>query len=353
MGKIKDLITELDLYPHIESIKDLADIDIDKFLLKVAWRKKMWNYKAFWNGTYFCEVNIDTGEYMITNFSKTGNYDFPLSINLNISDKCNFACPWCYRDNADKGYFGDIESYIDNPYSFIHSIQPYTTINVSLYNPIHPDLLDLLHFCRSKKIFVNLSVSALAFQMYAHDIDKWLNEKLITRLTLTPALFLPGDEILEYAKNKENVTIAVQAGIPHFNSKFMDTVPIILPLAYDQNINLYIEGFEYNGEAVSYMDCYPDAVDKNLNWFRSNLKDFVRKFKKITLDSKAVEDLDLKLNLPKSKIEKINIIDSSACLNIDIVNDTYSSSKVRDNIFFNGILNDVQDMFDDIKGETL
>lgn len=66
---------------------------------------------SYINGNYFVEINRKTGtkKYRALRRGEDFNAEFPDSIDLKITDKCNIGCPFCHESSTSSGNTGDLK----------------------------------------------------------------------------------------------------------------------------------------------------------------------------------------------------------------------------------------------------
>jgi hypothetical protein len=133
--------------------------------------------------------------------------DFPESMDIKITNKCNMGCPMCHEDSTPRGLHGDIMSE-----SFIDRLHPYTELALGGGNPLsHPDLIPFLEKCQRLQLIPSMTVNAVHF-MENIDFLKTLTErKLIYGLGIS--LTEPNDEFINAVKQFPNAVIHIINGI--------------------------------------------------------------------------------------------------------------------------------------------
>ena len=85
--------------------------------------------------------------------------EFPESMDLKITDRCDMGCPFCHENSTPTGAHGDI---LDLP--FLETLHPYTEIAIGGGTPLsHPDLIPCLRKLRRLDLIPNITVNQKHF----------------------------------------------------------------------------------------------------------------------------------------------------------------------------------------------
>ena len=166
------------------------------------------------NGNYTVRIYSDGTKIR---FSKEDefNSEFPESIDLKITNRCDLRCPMCHEKSTPMGKHADLN------HKFLDSLQAGTELAIGGGNPLdHPELIPFLQRMKKQGIICNITVNQVHFVKHLELIDKLINTKLIYGLgiSVTKDLFI--DKIVEYAKVNSNCVIHAIAGI--INKELID-----------------------------------------------------------------------------------------------------------------------------------
>lgn len=85
----------------------------------------------------------------------TGRPDYPLSIDLKITEICNHQCPWCYENSTNKGNHGNV----DNILEALKELPVGTEVAIGGGNPLtHPELNRLVRILSNRGLICNMTI---------------------------------------------------------------------------------------------------------------------------------------------------------------------------------------------------
>ena len=102
------------------------------------------------NGNYW-KILFDDGT--IVKYNKLDNLtpEYPDSMDVKITNKCDKGCIFCHENSKPNGEHGDIMNA-----KFIETLLPYTELAIGGGNPLeHLDLEAFLEKCKSLKLIPN------------------------------------------------------------------------------------------------------------------------------------------------------------------------------------------------------
>ena len=218
------------------------------------------------NGNYLVTIDNDgtkTRETIDNEFIPTR----PETIDLNISNFCKNACPWCYMDASPQGRHGDVIA-IKNM-----KIPPYT--EVALNYALHPNLVTIFHMLREKRAITNITI---------HQNDLLKYHKLIKGFQLQHYIYGIGisvtdvnDRLIKIINRFDNVVIHVIAGITPIKT---------LEKMKDLGYKVLILGYKTKGRGLNVK---PNLIEYKYNF--DNIQDW---FKIVSYDNLALEQLNIK-----------------------------------------------------------
>ena len=159
------------------------------------------------NGNYIVTLLSD-GTKIRENDLDFFEADFPESMDLKITNRCNMGCLMCHEDSRCDGLHGDIMSE-----SFIDRLHPYTELAIGGGNVLeHPDFYDFLVKCKSLNLICSTTINQKHFMENLDFIRKLRDEKLIYGLGIS--LTNPWqDGFIDAVKEFPNAVIHVINGI--------------------------------------------------------------------------------------------------------------------------------------------
>lgn len=330
MGKLKDIITELNL-----NSEQLKDKDIQKFVLAVGWRQQTGDWYQFWNGNGYCEINKKDGTQITTVLTdEPFKAEFPLNIDVNISNRCSMGCAWCYQGCSKTGKHADIKKYLEDKNSFLYSLHEGTELALNGNEPLHPDMELLLEFCKERGVLANLTVNEQTLYNNEKKLDKWLNEGLIHGIGISPSLW--SMHLLEFCQAHPTAVIHTIAGI---------TTPKQYECLKDKDIKILVLGYKTFGRGNEYIQHFEAGVMSNIHWLEDNIKDFINHFKVVSFDNLAIKQLEPNKWLTKEQWQRFfRGNDGNHTCFIDLVNETFAKNSIQPLEKHTPLMNNVSDM---------
>ena len=297
--------------------------------MKIIGKYKNGNYTVtlFDDGTKIRENDLDT---LIPAFSE--------NCDVKITDKCSQGCEFCYEGCSIYGCHSNI---LEQPW--INSLHPFTELAINGNDLDHPDLENFLWFLKGKQVIANMTVNQNQLINNYPKIKDWIDKKLIWGLGVSYKKDV--NILLKYIKDIPNAVLHVINGII--------TEEDINNLA-NKDIKLLILGYKTRGRGVTYASVNKDLIQKNITWLHENLKDLIPKFKVLSFDNLAIEQLDIKRLMTKEEWESFYMGDDGQyTFYIDAVDGTFSRDSVmaKDKRYIIG-QKTVDEMFNIIRNET-
>ena len=110
------------------------------------------------NGNYEVLLFTDGSKIRYMEEFKEFKPEFPESIDVNFTEKCNQKCPYCYLGCMTTGKHSDILEQ-----EWINTLKPYTEIAINGNDMDHPDLRFFLLKMKKQNVIVNLTVNQNQF----------------------------------------------------------------------------------------------------------------------------------------------------------------------------------------------
>ena len=204
---------------------------------------------------------------------------FPLSMDFKITNWCNQNCPMCHEMSNIEGNHGDIMNL-----KFIDSLRPGTEIAIGGGKVTsHPDLEKFLRKLKDKGILPSITVHQNEFITHENLINKLIEEKLIYGLGVS---FLnKNDDFWKKVTSYDNTVVHLIAGI-HGKD--------VLDYLSQFNCKILILGYKFWGRGTSFLNHNDVKITNNIDWLKDNIADYVDKFKVISFDNLAINQLEVK-----------------------------------------------------------
>ena len=225
--------------------------------------------------------------------------DFPDSIDLKITNYCDLNCPMCHEKSTKRGKHANLNQ------PFLDTLQSGTELAIGGGNPLsHPEILPFLQNLKNKGIICNLTVNEKHFLQNKTLLQKLINARLIYGLGIS--LNLIDEQTLNFAKKNKNVVFHVINGL--FNG-------------YDKLANkgfkILILGYKTFGRGKDY---YSKQIADKMAMEKQNIKRLFNKFKVVSFDNLALEQLDIKSLVSSEEWDSFYMgNDGEASMYIDLV----------------------------------
>lgn len=261
--------------------------------------------------------------------------DFAESMDIKITNYCDMGCPFCHEGSTTDGKFGDILNE-----KFIDTLHPYQEVALGGGDATsHPDLIPFLQKLKDRKVIVNMTVNQIHFEKKQELIRRLVEEKLIYGLGVS--LVNPTKNFIELIKQYPNAVIHVINGV---------LKPSDVEALENNGLKMLILGYKHlrRGDDFFAKDC-EDIVIKQ-NWLYENLADIVDKFKVVSFDNLAIEQLNVRRLMTDEEWNEFYMGDDSEFTYfIDMVERKFakSSTAPMDQRFT--LLDSTDDMFEKIR----
>lgn len=298
--------------------------------IKMLGRYKNGNYETMIleNGTKIRETEDD--EFIPA---------FAENMDIKISNYCDMGCKFCHEGSSTCGKHGDILNQ-----KFIDTLHPYQEVAIGGGDATsHPDLIPFLQKLKEKKVVANMTVNQVHFEGKQDLIKRLIDEKLIYGIGIS--LVNPTPEFISAVKQYPNAVIHVINGI--FSPADYQTLA-------NQNLKLLILGYKHLRRGNEWYEKDRAKIEQNQTWFKDNLGDILDKFKVVSFDNLAIEQLDVRRLLSDDEWNEFYMgNDGNFTYFLDMVEQKFakSSTAALEDRF--PILDSVDDMFDVITGKSV
>lgn len=276
-------------------------------------REILGSYK---NGNYYVTLFND-GTKIRFNKENYMRADRPESIDINISNKCDNGCAFCYQKCTPDGAIADFTSPL------FDSIPPYTEIALNGNGIFDEPSFDVF-LCKMdrQKVICNITVHALDLVKHFVDIQYWVDHGWIHGVGVS-VNELVGDGFISYLKSFPNVVIHVIAGVVPWET--------LIKLS-NNGLKLLILGYKDYGRGATYLENHSD-VRANINKLKNRIGYLYKHFKVVSFDNLALEQLDVRNTVDENTWEKSYMgEDGSTTFFIDAVANTYARSSISERI---------------------
>lgn len=261
--------------------------------------------------------------------------DFAENMDIKICNVCDVLCPFCHEGSTKNGKLGDILNE-----KFIDTLHPYQEVAIGGGDiTSHPDLIPFLQKLKEKKVVANITVNQVHFERKQELIKKLVDEKLIYGLGVS--LVNPTEHFLKLIKQYPNAVIHVINGILSESD---------VEKLQNNDLKMLILGYKHLRRGNEYFEADQTEIENKQCWLYENLESLVDKFKVVSFDNLAIEQLQVKRLLSQEEWDEFYMGDDSEfTYYIDMVERRFAKSSTAPMNQRYDLLDSVDDMFEKIR----
>ncbi len=299
--------------------------------------------------------------------------EYPESIDVKITGRCEHNCPFCYEGCTAAGQHGEI------PEKLFASLPPFTELAIGGGNPfLHPEIATL----RDKyNVFMNITIHAEDFEKFLCP-DRFVDDcflpwndaksrefELLKYNALGVSVssaesakrFAEGfermEEVLDYAggyrinsvrdeycpyilveedrRMELNTRVAVHAVNGVISEGMLDEL-------FDKELDLLVLGYKTKGRGVEFAES--GKVAENQKWLYDNIDSLAKHFRVVAFDNLALEQLDMRRFIPDEDWKHFYMGDEGThSMYIDLVKKEYGISSTDNRRW--QLTDDIREMF--------
>ena len=259
---------------------------------------------------------------------------FAENMDIKICNYCDMGCAFCHEGSTKEGKFGDILNE-----KFIDTLHPFQEVAIGGGDATsHPDLIPFLEKLKAKRIIANMTVNQKHFEQKQELIKYLLANKLIYGIGVS--LISPTDDFIKLVKQFPNAVIHVINGIVNFSD--------IEKLA-NNDLKMLILGYKQLRRGNNWYNEDYENIIVNKSWLYDNLSKIIDKFKVVSFDNLAIEQLSVKRLLSENEWNEFYMgDDGTMTYYIDMVERKFARSSTADFDKRYDLLDNVDDMFNKI-----
>ena len=256
---------------------------------------------------------------------------FAENMDVKICNYCDMECKFCHEGSYINGKHGDILNE-----KFIDTLHPYQEIAIGGGDATsHPDLIPFLQKLKEKKVIANMTVNQIHFEKKHELIKKLVDEKLIYGLGVS--LVNPTKHFIELIKQYPNVVIHVINGV---------LKPSDIKALENNNLKMLILGYKHLRRGNEYFEEEQNDIETKQQWLYENLEDIIQKFKVVSFDNLAIEQLNVKRLLTQEEWNEFYMgDDGKVTYYVDMVERKFAQSSTAPFNKRYDLLDSVDDMF--------
>lgn len=260
---------------------------------------------------------------------------FAENMDIKLTNKCDGGCVWCHEGSSINGKHGDILNE-----KFIDTLHPYQEIAIGGGDATsHPDLIPFLQKLKERKVIANMTVNQIHFEKKHELIKKLVDEKLIYGLGVS--LVNPTKHFIELIKQYPNTVIHVINGV---------LKPSDIKALENNNLKMLILGYKHLRRGNGYFEEEQNDIETKQQWLYENLEDIIQKFKVVSFDNLAIEQLNVKRLLTQEEWDEFYMgRDSEFTYYIDMVEKKFAKSSTAPFDKRYDLLESVDNMFNKIR----
>lgn len=301
----------------------------------------MSNIVHYKNGNYTVMLDLDTGTKIRYNDEDKLIPEFPESIDICISKRCNNRCPMCHEYCTPDGKHGDIMNA-----KFIGNLHPYTELALNGNEPLHPDLIPFLEKCKSLKLVPSLTVHQDTFMNNVDLLKRLCDEKLICGLGVSlgdVSDINACNDFIWKLKKFPNAVIHVINGIVKTDDLWCLSL---------MGFKILILGYKRFGRGIGFYGNCNHEIEYHKKKLYDALPEIIDEkwFDVVSFDNLAIEQLDVKRLMTEDEYNKFYCGDDGAyTFYVDLVNNKFAKSSTSTKRY--NLMDDVINMFNIVRNE--
>lgn len=263
---------------------------------------------------------------------------FAENMDIKICNFCDMGCPFCHEGSTTDGKFGDILNE-----KFINTLHPYQEVAIGGGDATsHSDLIQFLQKLKDRKVIVNMTVNQIHFEKKQELIRKLVNEKFIYGLGVS--LANPTEKFIELIKKYPNAVIHVINGV---------LKPSDVEALENNNLKMLILGYKLLRRGDDFYSEDHENIVVKQNWLYENLADIIEKFKVVSFDNLAIDQLNVRRLMSDDEWNEFYMgDDGNFTYYIDMVERKFARSSTASFDKRYDLLDSVDDMFKKIVSEV-
>lgn len=291
--------------------------------------------KAYKNGNSKIQIFDDGTRIIDIPDGEKPNLEFPLSMDLKITNWCDQMCPMCHEKSNPEGKHGDVMNL-----KFIDTLHEGTEVAIGGGKVTsHPQLKEFLQKLKDKGVLPSITVHQNEFVDKVDLINELIENDLIYGLGVS--YLKPFDLMWEAVAENDNAVVHLIAGI-HGKDVF--------DYLSQFNCKILILGYKNWGRGANLLqnEKLNQDIQEKIAWLKNNLSKYIYKFKVVSFDNLAIEQLEVKKLLNDNEWQEFyQGDDGTMTMYIDAVNEKFAKTSTSPDRY--DLLDNINDMFKKIK----
>lgn len=274
------------------------------------------NYKSYVNGDFFV-VLFENGIKIRKAEKKSPKCDFPDTIDMNITDYCDNACPFCYNASTVEGKEAPVELIKELISSFRGC-----EIAFGGGDPMsHSKIEEILTYCRDRNISPNITVNQNHLKRYKERLSDFLKNDLLDGIGVS-LMNSQNEEDMDIVTELDRIKSSIVIHVINGNITATD-----LPALYYRNV--LILGYKNIGRGVNFLST---KVLKNQNWLkRFGIILLKNKAKSVSFDNLGLCQLYTNKNFDLDQVKFVYQGEEGTCsMYVNAVKRYYAINSITD-----------------------
>lgn len=298
---------------------------------------------SYSNGDFYVYIFDDGTKIRYSNRFPRNNIenlpDFPESIDLCITHKCDGKCSFCYDDAQITGKHAKLITKRDNKSEFAQKwmvgLKPFTELALNANDLSHPELEDFLKLCQEKSVICNLTINVRHLLEKHKVLREWQDNELFKGLGVSLGDMKLSDieieRLSDILKEFENVVLHIICG-----TEVSLDFSYIEKLCKCSQIAVLFLGYKVIGKGEKYAQNAANKVMERISELKSKIRNFIERIrtgessvKAVSFDCLGYSQLAISdvVSSSKEDLERCYMgDDGSFTMYIDSVNETFSVS---------------------------
>src|SRR5574344_1547789 len=268
--------------------------------------------------------------------------EFAENIDLKITDRCDIGCAYCHEDCKSNGVNSDILNE-----EFINTLHPYQELSIGGGNIFeYPNLIPFLKKVKDLHIISNITLNYNHFYQHKDEVKQMVEEKLVYGIGVSAANDIYKMD-MNLLRSNPNIVIHVINGLVATED--------ILTLA-DNNLKVLVLGYKDYRRGHSYINTVKNAevnrfaIDFNSDILRKQMASMLERFKVISFDNLAIEQLGIRKMIGENKWKQIYMgDDGNYTFYIDAVDRKFGLNSTAEKYYV--LMDSVDQMFSYLKAQ--
>lgn len=264
------------------------------------------------NGNTIVEIQKDGTKIRYVPDNCVAMPEYPESIDLKITNRCNVGCPQCHECSTPNGKYADLK------HPLLDTLKPYTELALGGGDPMtHPDLESFLERMKAKGVISNITVHWSTFLAEYERLLRYTKEELIHGLGVSINEHVPC-EVCDKLREFPNAVIHSIIGISG-ESVFRQFA--------DRYLNILLLGYKTFGRGIKYRTDNSLEIAQNAAWLQQHITEFPEHYRAVSFDNLAIDQIGLRSKLtPEAFCQMYMGDDGSFTMYVDLVENKYAVS---------------------------